>query len=120
MVEEVVTITPSPEERDDVVHTLRLLQGPTGADPGCLLCRITAEVGDERCLRFISQWRSWEDLERHVRSHEYRSLLALMEVSTVPPEVAFHTVTETKGIELVKTLRSGAGSTSATDDGSVV
>jgi quinol monooxygenase YgiN len=88
---------------------LRSVQGPTQAQPNCQSCRIYEEDGYEEAVLYMEQWGSEPDFQRHVRSDLYRRVLAAVELSRVTPEVAFHYVSETKGIKLLETLRGDAG-----------
>jgi hypothetical protein len=45
-------------------------------------------------------------LLRHLRSEHYKRLLALMDLGSEPPLVEFHTVTETKGLDLIERTRT--------------
>lgn len=110
MVLEFVTLDVPPGNREEVLRALRKLRGPWEADAGCVHCRILQDLGQEERLTFVSAWRTWGDLERHVKSDAYQSLLALMELSSTTPEVTFHTVNQTLGIELVEMLRGSESS----------
>ncbi len=57
-------------------------------------------------LRFVERWRSREEMERHIRSDRYLRILAAMELSSERPEISFHAVSETKGLELIEGLRT--------------
>ena len=52
-------------------------------------------------------WNTESEFLRHLRSDIYRQLLILMELSTEPPQVKFHHVAETHGLELVHATRGG-------------
>ena len=46
-----------------------------------------------------------EDLERRLRSGEYRNVLMVMEMGLKPPEVRFYTVSTSTGIETIEKAR---------------
>lgn len=112
MVIEVVTIHVAAGDREDVLRTFRRLCGPLEADVGCMRCRILQDTEQETRLTLVLHWRTWEDLERHVKSDSYRWLLATMELSTEPPEVAFHIANQTSDMALVEMLRGHAARSS--------
>lgn len=95
-----------PEKRDDVLRTLRLLMGPTRAQLSCISCRLYQEVEDANLISFIQEWNSWEALETHIRSNDYRKVLAVMELASEPPEIKFVEALKTDGIELIKEIRA--------------
>jgi hypothetical protein len=53
----------------------------------------------------MERWDSEADLQRHVRSEAYQRILAAIELSRVRPEIQFYYTSESKGIELIQTLR---------------
>ena len=59
-------------------------------------------------MLYVEQWESEEDLQRHIRSDLYRRILEAMELSCRSPEVSFHSVSATAGMELIEALRGAA------------
>ncbi len=105
MILSTVRITAAPGQEDDVAITLVSLVGPTRVEPGCEDCQVYADVTADNVWILQARWQSWEDLNRHIRSERYRPILALMELSAVPPDVEFHVVSGTVGIEHVQAIR---------------
>jgi quinol monooxygenase YgiN len=99
---------PAREQRRHVLGVLRSVQGPTQAQPDCLSCRIFEEDGYEEAILYIEKWDSEPALHRHIRSELYRRILSALELSRIPPEIQFHYVSETKGIDLIESLRAQA------------
>ena len=56
-------------------------------------------------MTLIQTWRTRADLERHVRSDLYSTVLAIEESSVERPEVAFHTISRSEGLEAVEQMR---------------
>jgi quinol monooxygenase YgiN len=96
-----------PEKRRDMLQALRSLLGPMSVLPGCLRCRLYQDANDEGALTWVEEWESREQLDRHVRSAEYRTLLSVMDLSAVRPEVRFDTVVKTAGMELIEDTMKG-------------
>jgi quinol monooxygenase YgiN len=63
------------------------------------------DVDDENVISLVEEWVSQCDLERHIRSPNYRRLLAVMESSLEPPSVVFNTVSRAAGIEVIEAIR---------------
>ena len=106
MIQASLRIVASAERRDEIVQTFRSLVGPTEVKRGCLGCRFYQDVSDKNALTYVEEWQTQEDLQRHFRSDQYRKLLALIDLSTAPPELKFHTISETSGIEYLATVRT--------------
>ena len=106
MIQASLRIVAPAEKREEIVHTFRSLLEPTEVKHGCLGCHFYQDVADENALTYVEQWQTQEDFERHVRSDQYRKHLALIDLSTSPPELKFHTISETSGIEYLATVRT--------------
>jgi hypothetical protein len=50
-------------------------------------------------------WESEEELERHLRSDEYRKVLLVMEMALDHPEVGFKNLESSTGIETIEKAR---------------
>ena len=96
-----------PAKRTEMLQALRSLVGPMSALSGCRCCRLYQDADDENAITWLEEWESREQLDRHVRSSEYRTLLSVMDLSAVQPEVRFNTVAKTAGMELIRDAMSG-------------
>jgi quinol monooxygenase YgiN len=94
----------SPTERMNVLSTIHSILGPTSAKSGCLGCGFYSRTQNDDELLLLEKWESKKDLESHIRSDEFQKVLAAMETAIEPPEINFHTITSTEGLELVKKI----------------
>jgi len=94
------------DKREEAMRIARSLLGPTSAAPGCVGCGFYADAQNENTLCYVEDWETEEDLQRHIRSDDYRKFLALIDLSGEPPELKFHRVSETYGIEYLSRVRS--------------
>jgi quinol monooxygenase YgiN len=102
-------VVPPVERREEAMRIVRSLLGPTSAAPGCVNCGFYTDAQNENSLCYVEDWQTEEELQRHIRSDDYRKFLALIDLSSEPPELRFHKVTETFGIEYVTQVRSPVG-----------
>lgn len=93
--------------REEGLQLLKSLREPTRAEPGCVDCYVYQDLHDENLIVLEEVWESREDLDRHIRSHRYRHIIALMETAGKAPEIRFHTISHTAGIEVVRAARQG-------------
>jgi quinol monooxygenase YgiN len=103
---ESVRIAVRPAKREELRRALTSLLGPIEAESGCMSCRILQEGNDSHAFCYEAQWKSQDDLLRHVRSEHYKRLLVLMDLGDEPPVIEFHTVAETRGLDLVERARN--------------
>lgn len=78
---------------------------PTRVEPGCLRCKLYEDVEDWAAFTLVQEWSTPADFERHLRSETYRRLLMLMELSVGPPEVRYHVISATMGMEAIYAVR---------------
>jgi quinol monooxygenase YgiN len=102
---ESVRIAVAHQKREQMWRALTAWAGPTEVEPGCLSCRILRGGSDAQALHYEAQWRTEEDLVRHLRSEHYKRLLSLIDLGCEPPLIEFHTVVETKGLDLIENAR---------------
>lgn len=96
------------DQRVKALGAFRQVAGPLEVQPGCLACRILTDVRTEGVIGLVVVWDTQENLERHIRSDLFWKVLALMEASNAKPDIRFHTVSRTTGLESVEKIR-GAG-----------
>jgi quinol monooxygenase YgiN len=90
------------KEKDEILAILFSVKGPTESEPLCISCRIYTEPRNEKDITYEEVWQNEESLYQHLRSPQYRNLLAAMDLSSEPPEVKFITVLKTEGMELMQ------------------
>lgn len=100
-----VRIVPLPEKRVEILDVLRHVQAMMHASAGCIACTVYEECGEEPSILYFEQWRSQEELHRHIQSHLYLQILTAMDLAREPPEILFHEVARSQGMELIEALR---------------
>jgi len=106
MIVSIVKIVPLPDKRVEVLDILATVTGPTQSEPGCLDCSLLEEHGDEYAIFYVEQWRSEQEMNRHIRSSLYDRVLQAMDLSRTPPDVKYHEISHSSGLELVSVLRN--------------
>jgi quinol monooxygenase YgiN len=80
-------ITAPDEKLDDVLRSLHSLVGPASAEAACLVCRVLQDAGSPHAISFVQAWTKRRELQRHVRSQQYRQLLSVLDYSTTMPDI---------------------------------
>ena len=101
-----IRMTVHPRNHDAVLNVIRPMLGPTSVETGCLGCYLSTDIDDRYILTFSEEWDSQKNLDRHLRSNGFRDLLSVLDLASELPEVRIHTVTETRGLEVVRAARS--------------
>ncbi|MGC1297852.1 MAG: antibiotic biosynthesis monooxygenase family protein [Alloacidobacterium sp.] len=105
MIIEKIGMLAPPERREDLRRAFSSILGPTCVEPGCISCALYQEAGNPNRFCLETRWKTDQELIRHLRSEQYRSLLILLELGSEPPQIEFHEVVETKGLELIHEVR---------------
>jgi quinol monooxygenase YgiN len=103
---ESVRIVVTQPKREQMRRALTAWAGPAEVEPGCMSSRILQEGTDAQAFCYEARWRTQDDLLRHLRSEHYKRLLVLMDLGSEPPLIEFHTVAETKGLDLIERTRT--------------
>jgi quinol monooxygenase YgiN len=101
-----IRLTPQPAHRREVLELLESVQGPALARVDCLECQISEDGGKHGAICYCEHWDSEAALQEHFRSALYRNLLVALEFSSRPPEIYFHSVSSTRGMEFIESLRT--------------
>ena len=80
---------------------LRSLIEPTRVETGCISCGLYKDLHDPSIIVWLEEWKTQHDLERHLRSRQYKKVLAAFDMSSSQPVMQFNTVVETKGMQLI-------------------
>lgn len=94
------------KKRDDALKILRPIAEQCRDNPGCLSCHIYEDLKEYEVLMFEEIWMTEENLEFHIRSDEYLRLLLVLEMALKQPEIRFHTISRSTGIETIEMARS--------------
>jgi quinol monooxygenase YgiN len=92
----------TPSMVDEALLILQSIVERTRAEAGCVSCSVYQEAEMENKIVFAQEWRSEEDLQRHLSSEDYRKVLLVMEMACAPPEIRFDTITGTSGVETIE------------------
>ena len=105
MITATIRITASDDPNNEIVRVLRSLIEPTRVEKGCNSCGLYKDMHDPSIIIWVEEWNNQKDLERHVRSTQYKKILAAFDMSRAQPDMRFNTVVETKGMQLIAEAR---------------
>jgi quinol monooxygenase YgiN len=94
------------QNRQQALAILHPIIEMTSLDPGCISCRLYQGVKDEQALLLEQRWASEEDLQKHLRSQRFHTILLVVEMASEVPEIRFDTVSHSHGIDVVEQVRA--------------
>jgi len=106
MILSTVRVAISAQERPEVFRILRVLMGHATAKAGCAGFSVSLDLTDAQALTITDRWVTRADLDEHIRSGEYRLLLAVIDLSVAPPTISFDELEHLGGRDLVQKLRN--------------
>ncbi len=106
MIHAIVRMDMATDKLDEALQILHSIVEQTRAEAGCVSCSVYQDTEIENQIVFAQEWRSEEDLQRHLRSEEYQKVLLVMEMACTPPEIRFDTINKTIGIEYIEKARA--------------
>ena len=105
MITATLRLTASKKQVGEIVRMLRSLIEPTRVQSGCISCGLYKDLYDPSVIIWVEEWGTQVDLNRHLRSPQYKKILAAFDMSNSQPEMRFDTVIKTKGMQLIAEAR---------------
>ena len=99
------TMNVLPEKQMEVMQTLLSLIETTGKEKGCIRYDAFCDISVKTALSLIEEWKTREDLDRHMRSQIFSVLLGTRSLLAKPLEMKIHTVSHSEGVEVTNALR---------------
>lgn len=97
-------MTFSARARDEAAAVLRSLVGPVRSEPGCSATRVQRDADDACSMTWVSEWRSFEAFEAHLRSPAFRQILEVIELADRRPTVEIDDVASRRGLDLIQEI----------------
>lgn len=101
----IISLRPSVKHRAQLIELLRSVLDLGRVCPGRLGCWLSDEDSLQNLIIYAEHWETEEALHEHIRSDLYRRLLSAIELSDRPPDVKFYYATQTRGFDLIESLR---------------
>jgi quinol monooxygenase YgiN len=81
-----------PEKREEFLQTLRGLMAILEKERGCKKATLYQDLDNVNRFNFIEEWKTDEDLERHLNSEEFKVLFGALKVLCNYSEVTYNMV----------------------------
>jgi quinol monooxygenase YgiN len=94
------------KKRKEVLTILSSIIEQARLEEACISCRLYRDVQEDRAFMLEEIWSSEKDLQRHLKSDRYHTVLLEVEMATEPPEIRFDTIVHSNGIETIVKARN--------------
>jgi len=106
MIQATLRMNFAPQKFEEAIQILQSILERTKAEGGCISCSIFHDKGNKGLIIYEEKWRDHHDLQRHLRSDEYKNILLVMEMATTKPEIRFDTIIDSSGVETIEKART--------------
>ncbi len=100
-----ITMHAIPEKRLEIMQTLLPMIEPTARKAGCLSFRVFCDIEDEDRFGLMGEWKTREDLDRHIASRQFSVLLGTKVLLSEPLEIRIFTVSNAEGMDAIHKVR---------------
>ena len=95
----------TPHESSRITSALHALMVAIRAEPNCLGCQLSTEMGEQAGICYMEEWRNEEALQRQLRSLSFSRLAELLERATEQPRVEFTLPSGVRGLDYAEEVR---------------
>jgi len=94
-----------PEKQKEVMQTLLSMVESPDKKGGYLSYGIFCDIEDKNVFNLISEWKTRQDLDDHIKSYRFSVLLGTKSLLCEPLKIQIFTVSNSEGIEAVNSVR---------------
>ena len=95
----------SPQSRTEILRSLTGILGLTRAQAGCVSCRLYSDIEEPKAVLLREEWVSEGDLNRSLRSEDFKRVLAAIDLAGAPPELYIDQIAMRGGMEMIESVR---------------
>jgi quinol monooxygenase YgiN len=100
-----ITMRIIPEKQLEMMQTLLSMIEPTVREAGCLSYGVFSDIEDKCRFSLLQEWKTREDLDRHLASHRFGVLLGTKALLCEPMGIQIFTVSHSEGMEAIYAVR---------------
>jgi quinol monooxygenase YgiN len=92
-----------PEMRDRLLTVARGMLSAIRQTRGCVSCRFSQDIENENSFTLVEEWKSQQDMERHLYSEAFVTFLVLMFQLFEPPDIQLFKTSQAVGPAMAAT-----------------
>jgi len=94
-----------PEKQKEMLLTLLSLIDSPEKEKGCLKYGIFGDIKDKNRFRLISEWKTRQHLDHHLKSDRFIVLLGTKSLLSEPMKITIYSVSDCEGFESVNSVK---------------
>ncbi len=107
MIYAIARMTLPSERLEEALEILNSVTQRSRFERGCIRSNVYQDVELKNAILLEQLWENEKDMEDHLRSTDYQSVLLVAEMALASPEIRFDTVVRTTGVETIEKARIG-------------
>jgi quinol monooxygenase YgiN len=92
-------------KQKELTQTVNALAERVRQEAGCVSSQLYRDVKNENELCLLEEWATEADLDEHLRSQNFGVLRGAVKALGAQTEMRFHTVSQTRGEEVIEQAR---------------
>jgi len=112
-----ITMNAIPGKHLEMTQTLISTIEPMAKESGCISCGIFCDIEDKNRFCLLEEWKTREELDQHIASHQFSILLGTKVLLCEPLNIQIFTVSRSEGMDAVHSIRDQKKSTISPPDG---
>lgn len=112
-----ITMSSIPTKQREMMQTLISMIEQTLMAAGCLSFAVLHDVVDKNRFSLLGEWRTREELDHHIASHQFGVLMGTKALLSEPADIQIYTVVHSEGMDSINKIRSGKISGFSPKDG---
>ncbi len=106
MIYAITRMTLPSERLEEALEILCSVTQRSRFEQGCIRSNVYQDVEQKNAILLEQVWKNEKDMEDHLRSADYHSVLLVAEMAVALPEIRFDTVVHTTGVEKIEKART--------------
>ena len=104
-----ISVNARSNKRNELLSACRLITDQTRQEKGCLDCRLSQDIDNEKLIYVEETWEHRSYLDEHFRSDIFSALLGAVKLLGEAHEIRINDGSQTEGLEAVQAARSRQG-----------
>ena len=101
-----ITMNAIPSKQLEMTQTLLAMIAPMAKEAGCINYGVYTETKDKNRFCLLEEWKTREELDRYIASHQFSILLGTKALLCEPLDIQIFTVSRSEGMDAIHSIRA--------------
>ena len=95
-----------PEKKEELLQTIKALLNIIRKENGFLDYHLMMDMEDENLFHLVEEWKAWKDLNRHLKSDQFRVLYGADHLLSSKMKVEIDEISNRTGMETYQKIQA--------------